>query len=440
MIFLLKKLLRILNKVLIIGRVEFLNRITKKSFLWLTLIGPLIIAIIMIVPIGMAMKSSKNYTIEVLDLSEQHIFYNLPFNKDKNYINMNGSQESILANFLLSNNDALIVIPPSVNGNVEIKLYQHISLSKSTIQSITSDLNAEIANFVSNEIKNANPKLAIWLKGVQIQSQTLAPNNSFSETAFIFALTGAMAIYIFIFVYGVQVMRSIVEDKTSRIVEIIITSVRPVQLMAGKILGVGLTGLLQFFAWLTLSFFIIFPIYKYFKIERFTNEQIVETLKYVGDTEQALEINYILNGLASIQLPIFGICFLLYFLLGFLIYAGLFSCVGAMVDSETDSQQFVVPITAPMVGTILLMQLITQEPDSALSLALSMFPLTSPIAMMLRLPFGVNSSEIFYSITILGVSAVLVLIMAGKIYQTGVLMYGKKATLAEVFKWLVQKS
>lgn len=429
-----------MRKIFLISKTEFLKRITKRSFIWLTFLGPLIISLVLIVPIGLAMSKTKFHTIEVLDLTSQYVSNDFPVGQDRSYILMTGSYKTILANFLISNNDALLIIPPgSIYDVSDVKLFQNRPLSKSTIESIQADVNKVIANYVSMDIKNDNPKAARLLKGVKMSTQLLSIDEQGKDSAFVIALGLGMCIYMFIFVYAVQVMRSIVEDKVDRIIEILITSVRPIQLMAGKIIGIGLVGLTQFMLWLLLSWFITYPIYKYFKIDRFNNENIAETLKYVSDTEQALELNFILNGISNIQFPVLLVCFLAYFILGFIIYAGLFACIGAMVDNETDSQQFVVPVTAPMVGTILLMQVITQDSGSSLSIGLSMFPLTSPIAMMLRLPFGVNFSEIFISLLLLFSATLLILWLSGKIYRTGILMYGKKASFSEVYRWLVEK-
>lgn len=231
----------------------------------------------------------------------------------------------------------------------------------------------------------------------------------------------AILIYLCLFIYGAQVMRGVIEEKTSRIIEVIISSVKPFQLMLGKIIGVGLVGLTQFGAWIILS---------------------VISSKILGHAFSSPQ-----SGLASILAPLQTIqvgkvlfCFIFYFLAGYLLYSALFAAVGSAVDSETETQQFMFPITLPLLFTYMLsVTILFRAPDSTLAVWLSIIPFTSPVAMMLRMPFGVPDWQLIISMVLLVLTFIFTTYVASRIYRVGVLMYGKKASYKELVKWFFYK-
>jgi ABC-2 type transport system permease protein len=253
-------------------------------------------------------------------------------------------------------------------------------------------------------------------------------------------------IYFFIFFFGAQVMRGVIEEKTNRIVEVIITSVRPFQLMIGKIAGIALVGLTQFFAWILLTI----GIYQY-ALHQFFPEQFRQNIEItttqvenpINEAKPTLDSANDLKGITDL-VPLREILFILgtfifYFLGGYLLYGAMFAAIGSAVDSETDTQQFMLPVTIPLILSIIVMINAITNPEGQLVYWFSMIPFTSPVVMMARIPFHPPWTELVLSMTLLVGTFILMTWIAGKIYRTGILMYGKKASYRELFKWIRYK-
>ena len=249
----------------------------------------------------------------------------------------------------------------------------------------------------------------------------------------------AVLIYMFIFMYGVQIMKGVMEEKSNRIVEVIISSVKPFELMMGKVLGVAAVSLTQFLAWIILSFGVTTAISSFSNVEDFRKDKIEETLMTTNNVDDAMNMNAIMTGIDSINFPLVIGCFLFFFLAGYLIYAAMFAAVGAAVDNDTDTQQFMLPITVPMIVAFMVMQGVMSDPESPMAFWFSMFPLTSPIVMMVRIPFGIPVWELLLSMTLLILCFIGAIWFASKIYRVGILMYGKKVSYKEIGKWLFYK-
>ncbi|MEX2380615.1 MAG: ABC transporter permease, partial [Vicingaceae bacterium] len=289
---------------------------------------------------------------------------------------------------------------------------------------------------------------------VQIVPNKLTGNGQSEETADgVASLLGfvlAFFIYFFIFLFGVQVMRGVIEEKSSRIIEVIISSVKPFQLMMGKIIGIALVALTQLLIWIVLSTVIIGGAQQFFKEElnKAQTEQIkkIESVnpdaeKFTANENQQAEFISRLSGqLSMINFPLVLGGFLFYFIGGYLLYGSLFAAIGAAADNETDTQQFMLPVTIPLILAIVMAQVAIENPDGALAFWGSIIPLTSPIIMMIRIPVGVPYWEIMLSMGLLIATFIGSTWMAGKIYRTGILMYGKKVNFKEVAKWLFHKS
>jgi ABC-2 type transport system permease protein len=242
-------------------------------------------------------------------------------------------------------------------------------------------------------------------------------------------------IMMFIIIYGNMVMRSVIEEKTSRIVEIIISSVKPFQLMMGKIIGTALAGLLQFFIWACLGFLLLFSVSLFFgvNIGPVSGAQDVLSAQPEMSSSAALYIKELWN------LPIAGILagFVVYFIGGYLLYSSFYAAIGAAVDNQTDSQQFLMPIIMPLILSVYVgFFTVINDPHGTVAVVFSMIPLTSPIVMLMRIPFGVPLWQIAISVTLLFASFLSVVWFAGKIYRIGILMYGKKPTWKELYRWL----
>ena len=262
----------------------------------------------------------------------------------------------------------------------------------------------------------------------------------YTELESIIGILLAFVIYFSVFIFSSQVLRSIIIEKTNRIVEVIISSVKPFELMMGKIIGNAMVGLTQFAAWIVLTlaiYFIASGIILGPEIMSPSGTTMTQEISHLTQTSTSQDVMLeAVNMIQSINFAAILWSFLFYFLFGFLLYAALFSAIGGMVDSETDSTQFTTILTIPLILAMVCSPAMMENPESGLTLWLSMIPFTSPIAMMIRIPFGVPYWQLGISITILILTFVLITWLSAKIYRTGILMYGKKPTLKEIWKWL----
>jgi len=274
-----------------------------------------------------------------------------------------------------------------------------------------------------------------------------------SSTGIVMAVgyIGGFMIYMFIFIFGAQVMRGVIEEKTSRIIEVVISSVRPFQLMMGKIVGIALVGLTQFLIWIistailvSIARAIFFPELTMNPTEQVLSQDIMSAVPVevpveapeVGQSQEMQELMAAFEGLQSIDFLVMLGTFLFYFLGGYLLYASLFASIGSAVDNETDTQQFMLPIMVPLILAIIVLFPAINNPDSSVAFWFSMIPFTSPVIMMARIPFGVPIWEVGLSMLLLVLTFLGTTWMAGKIYRTGILMYGKKASYRELLKWI----
>ncbi|MEL0025939.1 MAG: ABC transporter permease, partial [Schleiferiaceae bacterium] len=242
-----------------------------------------------------------------------------------------------------------------------------------------------------------------------------------------------MFIYFFIFFYSVMVMRGVIEEKSSRIVEVIISSVRPFQLMMGKILGIGAVGVVQFVIWVVLSGGIYLAVTTLIFPEMLAEQAAAGPGAAESATIQGFEI---FDQLRAINFPLIIGGFVFYFFAGYFLYSAMFAALGSAIDQEADSQQFMMPVTVPMLIALVTAANVIQDPNGPLAFWMSMIPFTAPISMMIRLPFGIPIWQVFVSGAILIGTFFAMVALAGKIYRVGILMYGKKVTWKELYKWL----
>jgi ABC-2 type transport system permease protein len=276
---------------------------------------------------------------------------------------------------------------------------------------------------------------------VKINTQKITQTGtekSDSGSTTIISFIGALLIYFFIFLYGVQVMKGVIEEKTNRIVEVIISSVKPFQLMLGKIMGIAMVGFTQFFIWVLLVTMLSGPVSSLvLQLANIDPSALATGSKELSKQEGLTDL---LSGFSQINIPLILGLFVFYFIGGYLFYGALFAAVGSAVDNETDTQQFMLPITMPLIFSIAISQSIINAPNSELAVWLSMIPFSSPIIMMIRLPFGVPTSEIIGSMACLVAGFLATTWFAARIYRIGILTYGKKPTYQELFKWLFRKN
>ena len=414
-----------MHKIWLIIKREYLVRVRKKSFIVMTILGPLLMAALFFVPIFLA---NENQETRIIAINQQDIF-NLENTELIRFpIIPDFEASNLKKNFNESPYYALLYIE---NNNFTLYSNQQISLNvirdiEKQVEQILETNNLQKAGIDPQIIKNARIEVTINTKLIDKDGTS---TDSHSEASMGIGFISGILIYMFIFMYGTMVMRGVIEEKTSRIIEVIISSVKPFQLMMGKILGVALVGLTQFILWIFLTII----------LSTIAELIFLDTAKIASEmstNEQSIILAQIINITGGINLTIIFISFIFYFLAGYLMYSSLFAAIGSAVDAEADTQQFILPITIPLILSFILIQPIMDNPEGTLAFWMSVIPFTSPVIMMVRLPFGVENWELLLSMTILVATFITTTWLAGRIYRTGILMYGKKASYKEVWKWL----
>ncbi|MBT6650624.1 MAG: ABC transporter permease [Flavobacteriales bacterium] len=414
-----------MHKIWLIIKREYLVRVRKKSFIIMTILGPILMAALLIVPTYLAEENQENRIIAlnedanyILEDSEFIHFTTIP-TSEAELLKTDFSESPFYAllyiegeNFTLYSNQQISL---SVSKSIERQLEQLIEHEKLKLLGIDLQI-----------LEDASTEINITTKIISEDGNT---SNSQAEASMGIGFLSGILIYMFIFMYGTMVMRGVIEEKTSRIVEVIISSVKPFQLMMGKILGVALVGLTQFVLWILLTI-IISTVAEL----AFLDVNVMAT--EMNSSDQSVILAQVAEFTGGINLLQIFLAFIFYFLAGYLMYSALFAAVGSAVDAEADTQQFVLPITIPLILSFVLITPIMENPDGTLAFWMSMIPFTSPVIMMVRLPFGVANWELALSIGILIASFIATTWLAGRIYRTGILMYGKKATYKEIWKWL----
>lgn len=448
-----------MSKIGLIIQREYLTRVKKRSFIVLTFLGPLLMASIWIVPIYLSSLGQETKIISVLD--ETGVFFD-KFTGDENmqFVQAVPQLKAAKENLNKMGNYALLYIPkPDLHIPNTAVIYSEKQASLDVKNYIKGVMKKEIEaqKLASHGIDPQtllSIKTNVFISSIKIDGSGKEEKTS-TEISMAVGMFSAILIYFFIFLFGAQVMRGVIEEKTSRIIEVIISSVKPFQLMMGKILGIALVGFTQFTLWVILTSTLVFGFQYVYQdeLKAFQNSQVtetsqglfpetpVETQKPITETPaQDENIGFFIDALLAIDYAVILGSFLFYFLGGYLLYAALFAAVGSAVDSEADTQQFMMPITVPLILSIVMAQLIINDPHGSVAFWMSMFPLTSPIIMMLRIPFGVPYWEILVSGILLVIGFIFTTWVAAKVYRTGILMYGKKVNYKELWKWLFYKA
>ena len=445
-----------MKKILLILKREYISRVKKRSFIIMTLLGPLLMASVLIVPTYIAQKSDECKTIAVIDETLEFVYY-LPNTENIHFVFLKDDLATAKTQLPKTKYYAILHIPGiSFFSPSAIRLYS----SHQPSMSIKLYIEGAIKKLMEEKKLEASgidkTLLASTKTNINITTIKLADNGEEKESSTTIAtglgMFSGILIYMFIFMFGAQVMRGVIEEKTSRIVEVIVSSVKPFQLMMGKIIGVAAVGLTQFLLWILLTFIIMTGVQSAFPdvfkqkqtTQSFENKRIssIKELQVKENTniQEDTEINSVVKSINSINFGVMIGAFLFFFLFGYLLYAALFAAVGSAVDSEADTQQFMLPLTVPLIFAIVMSQFVINNPDGPVAFWLSIIPLTSPIIMMIRIPFGVPWTEIVLSISMLILGFLGATWFAARIYRTGILMYGKKVSYREIWKWLTYKS
>lgn len=446
-----------MNKIKLIIQREYLTRVRKKSFLLTTFLVPLFFIAMYVGVIFLTKKSfdeSHSYVYVVDDSanvsaklnSSKNVTYlkeSQNLNEQISKITKDEAKTSILhipkdfyksesVEFLSNDKPNLAIeaeIRDSLNRIIKDKKYETYGITADIRRSIKSDVKIR-----SKEIKE---------DGATTESNT--------EVAMAISLALSILVYISLFLYGSQVMRGIIEEKNSRIIEVIISSVKPFELMMGKIVGIGLVGLTQFALWIIVSISLVgFASSFLVSKQELANQLMNSNSQSIGNLNNQVDQAPILSGdtlgelltlLQTVNLTEIVVCFFVFFLGGYLIYSALFAAVGSAVDSETEASQFTLPITMPLLLTYALsFGVLINNPHGTVATWLSFIPFTSPIAMLVRIPFGVPTWQIVVSAFLLILGFILTTWIAARIYRVGILMYGKKASYKELIKWFKYKS
>jgi ABC-2 type transport system permease protein len=443
-----------MGKTSLIIKREYLSRVKKKSFIIMTILGPLLMAGLFIATIWLTLSNDEKQNVLIVD--EVQLFSQLPSSSNVNFDYTIQPIEEAKAAFHGSDYTAMLYIPSNIlHSNTAMLFFkkQPGFVAQKYIESKVESKIEDIKLIGSNIDKDAYRQVKTNIHLSNISFKELGKEEEASKEAGFVGFIFAIIIYMFIFLYGVQVMRGVIEEKTSRIVEVIISSVKPFQLMLGKIIGVALVGLTQFILWVILTAGIVAGVQAYMmKDGQYSQEQMVhpsqmsaqmlqETVS--NDNTPKLDSNEVMALLERINFPYMLGMFLFFFLGGYLLYSAMFAAIGAAVDSESDTQQFMMPVTLPLIFAFIVAQFSMQNPEGAAATWFSIIPFTSPVVMMVRIasvPFDALKWDLIASMVLLILGFLGTTWFAAKIYRTGILMYGKKVNYKELWKWLFYRA
>ena len=417
-----------MKNIILIAKREFFTQVKKKSFIILTLLMPLLIIVFGGVVSLMFQANETQMQISVIDKSG---LFKDRLKSDQNirYVFSSEETEKSLIKALETTEEmnGVMIIPKKEIHELEnsIEILTNKNLSNEARKNIAGNISEIIKAEKINALGISTAQIEDLNKGVNLHVVNILEKEK-KQDSFLVGVKSGLSMFLmycvftFIMMYGIRVMRSVLEEKNNRVVEILISSVKPFELMMGKILGVTGVALVQFGVWVVMIFASVMTLGS----------------SNVGMVSGVAEVQMVLSALSQINYGLILFVFVIYFLLGYLFYSAMYAAIGSAVDNETETQQFTLFAILPMMlgfyGSITIMN----NPDGPMSFWLSMIPFTSPIAMLARIPFDVPVWELVLSIGILLVSTLAMVFIASKIYRVGILMYGNKVTLKELWKWM----
>ncbi|NCF41644.1 MAG: ABC transporter permease [Bacteroidetes bacterium] len=432
-----------MNHLPLIIKREYLAKVKNKSFILMTFLSPLfIVALLSLIAYLISVNNEKVRTISVLDesgilsetlISNDHILYE----------SLNGMDlEDAKTTYNSNNAYGLLHVPdlPLEDVSEKIKFYSKESPSLSLISSLESKIEKRIGELKLKKMGVDLSKISASKTYVNINQEDFEGVKTSKAGSFLKLIFGAVAgylLFMFIIIYGNLIMRSVIEEKSSRIIEVIISSVKPIQLMLGKIFGTSLAGITQFAIWVILIAILSFAASNFFGIDLSANPQQEMMTAAVSDVNANSELQALIAELHSLPLINLIVAFVLFFVGGYLLYSSLYAAIGAAVDNETDTQQFLMPVVILLVvGFYVGFFTALEDPHGTISVVFSYIPFTSPIVMLIRIPFGVPIWEQILSLSVLIFSFLVTVWIAAKIYRVGILMHGKKPSYKDLIKWL----
>ena len=433
-----------MNKTLIIIQREFMTRVKKKSFILLTILMPFIFAALIFVPLWLAsIKDTDQKVVKVVDKTQQYV----GLFKDNTTYHFEPAEADNAA-FYADGTDveAVIVITGNLVDNPK-------AVSINSPQPVSNELLSYTREVLNNEVRRAKlksynvPQLDKIIDDVQsdfdiktvIKKEDGHESASDTNIAIAAGFIFTFLIYLFVMTYGAAVMQSVMEEKTNRIMELMVSSVKPFQLMMGKIIGVALVGFLQLIIWGVMFAAILFICVSFFGATELPADPMLTAQTAAMQQSMPSETSEILAAIMNLPFAELGIMFMFYFVGGYLLYASFFAAVGASVNAQEDSSQFVMPVVLIMIFGLYAAMYSAENTNGPLAFWASIFPLTSPIVMMVRIPFGVPLWQEVLSLGVLYATTIFFIWLSGKIYRVGILMYGKKPSLKEMAKWIRYK-
>lgn len=432
-----------MNKILIIIQREFLKRVRTKGFIILTITMPFIMAALVFVPLWLSsIENDEQQKVAVIDPTG---VYAKALKTSKSFA---FSAQPVITEEMRSEDspyDAVVAISGDlVKNNGKVTIYSHKEIPGNLLDYIQSKLNetvqkqkleatgiAGLDKIIDDVQRDVNMKTVKWSKEGDEQASS-------TYVAIIVGGIFTLLIYIFVITYGGMVMQSVIEEKTNRIIELLVSSVKPFQLMMGKIIGVMLVGIAQMALWGVMLSIIMTVASVGFGVSQAQSIAAGQpmpspTMNMSQDTQE------LLTAIVNLPYAEIGLMFIIMFVGGYLLYSSFFAATGASINEQEDANQFVVPITMITLFGLYAAMYSIENTDGPLAFWASLFPLTSPIVMMIRIPFGVPLWQELLSIALLYASAFLMIWIGGKIYRVGILMYGKKPSIKEIIKWMRYK-
>ncbi|MBR6266650.1 MAG: ABC transporter permease [Bacteroidales bacterium] len=420
----------------------------------MTILGPLFLAAVLVVPL-LIEKYEQNREKRVAIIDESNLLGQTirDFESYKFVIVTDVTVDEISKDFANSGFDAVLFIPNNIYSSNSVIIYSNVWIDNALKAYVGYALRRDLEymallheNVAPETIGKVSTPVFVGVQkwnadGENVDNEASLEKKSIVSTVFV------TVIYLFIILYGVLVLRGIIEEKTNRVVEIIVSSVKPVQFMVGKITGIGSVGLLQFVLWILLTFGLVWSAQLILFPEPYVPSQLPEMAETLGATTvsgqvivpESVSVSYavdLLQTLEGVNWLVMLSAFVFFFIFGYLLYAALFAGIGAMSDQDTETQQFIIPVTLPLFLPIILLPLIISNPNGSLAVWLSMIPFTSPIAMMARLPFGVAYWQVALSAGILFATCLILILLSARLYRSGMLLYGQKLTLRSFFSVL----
>jgi len=434
-----------MDKLSLIIKREFLAKVKNKSFIVMTILSPLLMVGMMALIVFLNVKNSEEIrTISYIDESHQleAIFKDSELTK---YINLEKLGFEKAKEITLESYYGLVHIPKSddlAHLSKGIAFYSEDAPNLNVIQDLERKIERKIRDLKIEQLQFDIKKIKGAETDVAIATETFAGEKSSKMGSVLKMIAGGVfgyLIFMFIIIYGTSVMRSVIEEKTSRIIEVIISSVKPFELMLGKILGNAFAGILQFIIWIISASLLMIAISSFFGVDLMGSSPSMEaSQEMMGQMQDSAssDIQAMILEVKNLPLMTLFLSFIVYFFGGYLIYSSIYAAIGAAVDSETDTQQFMMPVMLPLIIAIYVGFGVIENPHGTIAVAFSIFPLTSPIVMLMRIPFGVPWWELLVSMALLLVTFIGIVWFAAKIYRVGILMYGKKPSYKDLYKWL----